>query len=80
MKLAQKIIVLIIVLFLFSCQKPTLKSWNATELKDSNLVLYDNGRITCVSYDSCEYIIYSRQGSISITHKGNCKYCKSRKN
>ena len=72
--------IVILFLFLFSCQKPRLRSWNDPEITGSNLTSYDGGEIKSIIYDSCEYIIYRREGSVTITHKGNCKYCSKRKN
>lgn len=72
--------IVILFLFLFSCQKPRLGSWNDPEITGSNPTSYDGGEIKSIIYDSCEYIIYSRQGSVTIAHKGNCKYCSKRKN
>lgn len=31
-------------------------------------------------YKGCEYIACGQGQSLSITHKGNCKYCKERNN
>ena len=61
--------IVILFLFLFSCQKPRLGSWNDPEITGSNLTSYDGGEIKSIIYDSCEYIIYRREGSVTITHE-----------
>ena len=47
--------IVILFLFLFSCQKPRLGSWNDPEITGSNLTSYDGGEIKSIIYDSCEY-------------------------
>ena len=37
-----------------------------------------NRTIQTIEYDECEYIYLRRYGSVTITHKGNCKHCEER--
>ena len=53
---------------------------SSEEIKDMsiNKTTYNemlNTRIVITTIDSCEYVILE----VGITHKGNCKYCKTRK-
>jgi len=42
----------------------------------STSVGYESSNIQIIEIDSCEYIKIMEFTSVSITHKGNCKYCK----
>lgn len=48
------------------------------ELYDKVISVSTNRTIQIVEIDSCEYIYMRRFSSISLVHKGNCKYCKLR--
>lgn len=48
---------------------------NKEELKTKRSFRY--AEMYSVEYDSCEYIIYNRYNKGGITHKGNCKNCKT---
>lgn len=37
-----------------------------------------NRTLQTIEHDECEYIYLRRYGSVSITHKGNCKFCAKR--
>lgn len=37
-----------------------------------------NRTIQTIEHDGCEYVYLRRYGSVSITHKGNCKFCAER--
>ncbi len=37
-----------------------------------------NRTIQTIEYDSCEYVYLRRYASVTITHKGNCKFCEKR--
>lgn len=61
-----------------------------TGCKDQHPVTYTDEQIICrdnringigvVVLDSCEYIKFTTDGfNYGITHKGNCKYCKERR-
>ena len=65
----KKILLLLIVCFLFSCTKNIKKS-------DTNFT-YNGQDIIILEVDSCEYIMMSNNSN-TLTHKGNCKYCKQR--
>lgn len=70
----KSLIVLLIALFsLAACQKATPnKGDTATDYGDFKLRVID----------SCEYLEYDHtlgvDGQYSLTHKGNCKFCKER--
>lgn len=58
-----------------------MPSCNNTSTTQGNSSLKYN----VIEIDSCEYIIlhsrtYGQMYVTSITHKGNCKYCKERRN
>jgi hypothetical protein len=36
--------------------------------------------INTFEYDGCEYIAVGQGTGLSVTHKGNCKYCRERAN
>lgn len=36
-------------------------------------------KLTTVVYDSCEYVVGVHSESGVMTHKGNCRFCKERK-
>jgi len=66
---------LAIILLLCSCDNKT---------KEGSFSINTIGDYNIVEIDKCEYIEYD-QGLIeyrvySLTHKGNCKYCKERNN
>ena len=56
-------------------------------MSEPKLVIDENdngwGDYKVTEIDSCEYIVYDsgvlNQRVYGITHKGNCKFCKSRK-
>lgn len=64
----------ILFLTLFSC----------TPQPEGGILTSRNGDYNTKVIDSCEYIEYDYgvvdQRVYSLTHKGNCKYCKSRQN
>ena len=37
-----------------------------------------NVTIQSIEYDGCEYVYLRRYSSVTITHKGNCKFCAER--
>lgn len=54
---------------------------NSTEVKEGKLYLEgvpDFYSIRTFEYDGCEYISFGSGNSLTITHKGNCKYCQQR--
>ena len=73
-----KYILLLLVIFMFcGC------GYKATRINESNsLELVDdpNGAYTIreFEYDGCQYIAFGGGSSLTITHKGNCKYCQQR--
>ena len=61
--------ILLVMCCLFSCE---------TNVKKSNIKSkYMGSEFAILEVDSCEYIMISND-SRSLTHKGNCKYCKER--
>jgi hypothetical protein len=74
----KKLILLLSVISLTSCQDGWWKTQNA-EVSPTTTTI--NGReVSIYVIDSCEYIgcIYSDHGDWA-THKGNCKFCLERK-
>jgi hypothetical protein len=68
----RKILVTIIVLTcLMSCEDDN------QEYNDDTYVRVP--KLTTITYDSCEYVVGVHSGSGVITHKGNCRFCKERK-
>lgn len=72
-----KQIIIICLLALVGCENPS------EEITTESTKLTDH--MSIVTIDSCEYIEYSyitgtEYGMYSLTHKGNCKYCKLRNN
>lgn len=41
--------------------------------KGENSIPYGNKTIQTIEHEGCEYVYLRRYGSVSITHKGNCK-------
>lgn len=62
----KKVVILLVALFLISC--------SCSEATPDRI-----GDLKVVTYDSCEYLMYSTYyGYYEVTHKGNCKYCEER--
>lgn len=40
---------------------------------------HDHTPLRVVEIEGCEYLIFSNEHKFAITHKGNCKYCMTRK-
>ena len=59
-----------IMILLFSCETTITQSTLPDKIDGSLVRIYE--------IDSCEYI-YIINDIKSLTHKGNCKYCKSRR-
>ena len=59
-------------LILSSCEMPKEKNAEFVEY-------YNYGNVRVIDIDSCQYVLYNVYGGYSITHKGNCKYCLTRK-
>jgi hypothetical protein len=47
---------------------------------NGDIIPIGNRTIQTIQYENCEYVYLRRYGSISITHKGNCKFCIETKN
>lgn len=54
---------------LFSCETTVTK----TNIKET----YNGSNVVIMTIDSCEYL-YIGNDTRSLTHKGNCKYCRAR--
>lgn len=61
-------ILLLSVFFLASCEQPNEKYLD--------FMPYGDRVVKTVIYEGCEYIVVKRMGEISVTHKGNCMFCK----
>lgn len=55
------------------------KAWKQ-QAENGTSFIVDDGLVPIVVLDSCEYLKSpSAYGYYSLTHKGNCKFCKLRK-
>lgn len=54
--------------------EPTSPNYECISIGPSYKVCYYTTEI-----DSCEYLVTSNSPGIGLAHKGNCKYCKMRK-
>lgn len=71
-----KYLLLASLLFLCGCGSNT-----KTEIKDNHLYLKDTFGSYVVremEYDGCQYIVMGAGSQLTVTHKGNCKYCLER--
>jgi len=59
----------VVFIFLQSCN----------DSSDKSVVTQTNGSYETVELDSCEYIVFREWYKGGITHKGNCKFCETRK-
>ena len=69
---------------IFSIITLSLVSCNNDTSTNTNINVYNSNDYEIIIIDSCEYIEYEH-GSLdsyvySLTHKGNCKFCKERSN
>jgi hypothetical protein len=65
----KQLLLILGIIILYSC---------TSNIKESSLNAKFKGQnVTIIEIDSCEYIMFYNNMS-STTHKGNCKYCKSR--
>ena len=73
-------------LVLCGCQQPqgspTQKA-DIVEPKEEGMVIkkfkhYGEYEIKEFEYDGCQYIVIGYGNNMTITHKGNCKYCLGR--
>jgi hypothetical protein len=70
---AQIAAILLLAAGLFSsCEMPKTK-------KATTIDSYDYGKTQIIEIDSCQYILHIGYKETAITHKGNCKYCLTRK-
>ena len=80
-----KAFIVILILLLSSCSEFVNTRNRIQENKHERYELIKNGKqvngfsISVMEYDSCEYLIISTEFNQNITHKGNCKHCKSKK-
>lgn len=63
------LVLLMVVIFLSGCET-TIES---SKIKET----YNGSSIQVYTIDSCEYIVLNHDYR-SLTHKGNCKFCKQR--
>jgi hypothetical protein len=83
----KKLIVLIAILFLTSCgltqkEKEEKSNQNAQQYKMELPDQRNDKGYKIIVLDSCEYIYAwfgEGNGGGSLTHKGNCKFCKQRR-
>jgi hypothetical protein len=75
------VLFLLITVFTVGCSREKNTSKETLIIKDNFAyrINYVDFNATIIEIDSCEYIISHVYGGYSITHKGNCKYCKERR-
>lgn len=68
---------LIVLLFVIGC------GYSGTKVTESNRLQVEGAmtdlQISEFEYKGCEYIAFGMGNSLTITHKGNCKYCAKKK-
>jgi hypothetical protein len=69
------IVVAMIAFLLCGCPKPQVELNKEKSKVGVYGFEYD---IRVFEYDGCEYICVGGGSSLTITHKGNCKYCQER--
>lgn len=73
----KKLILLIVLLFAFSCERKSSIQESKKEYKNDVLSVHDGPdeiySISVEKIDSCEYVIVRRHNALSIIHKANCE-------
>jgi len=70
--MTKKLVLLLFALLSFSaCDK---MSYTSEEVAMSYMP-----KLTTIVYDSCEYVIGADSYRAALAHKGNCKFCKERR-
>ncbi len=84
----KKIALILASTFMFCCSDiaPANQTESVEKCKRINLNykdengFYSDEEFTIIVIDSCEYLESNYDRSRNITHKGNCQFCKKRKN
>jgi len=76
------LLVACLALVLCGCLQPTQKS-DIIQPNDDGMVIkkfnhHGEYEIKEFEYDGCQYIVIGYGNNMTITHKGNCKYCAAR--
>lgn len=66
--------ILITVLLFCGCGYKETKITDSLEIKDH----MNSYMIREFEHDGCQYIAFGAGTGLSVTHKGNCKYCQQR--
>ena len=80
-----KLLFITLIIFLCGCVTPPKeekgKEYNFKWFTGSNDILSNSGdlKVRVAVIDSCEYVYVMFDRSMSIAHKGNCKYCLARR-
>lgn len=69
-----KLIILIALLGVCGCGYKETKITDSLEITDH----MNSYMIREFEYDGCQYIAFGAGTGLSVTHKGNCKYCQER--
>jgi len=78
------LLVACLAIMLCGCPKPqqNTKTTLVEPIEDSMVVKklkhYGEQEIKEFEYDGCQYIVFGTSSNMTITHKGNCKYCQAR--
>lgn len=79
------LLVACLALMLCGCPQPQQKNTKTTlvEPAEDGMVIkkfkhYGEHEIKEFEYDGCQYIVIGTGSNMTITHKGNCKYCLGR--
>lgn len=68
-----KILILAIASTFFGCENPNVSR------KSTEFIFSENGsRVEFVEIDSCEYLYVPNGNASWGSHKGNCRFCKTR--
>lgn len=76
--------VLLAVVFLIGCKKPSNEKQYIEQQENQGRTVYEfgfNKKVRVFEVDSCEYVAYdtgTSDGGTSIIHKQNCKFCLAR--
>jgi len=72
----KKVLLILVVLALYSCGE--LPEVNVDKKKTTYVLKEYYSPLEIITIDSCEYL-YGQEGhAIMLTHKGNCKNCKTK--
>jgi hypothetical protein len=71
----KKVLLILAVVTLYSCEEPKV---NVDKEKTTYILKEYYNPLEIVIIDSCEYLYLVEGHAIVLTHKGNCKHCKTK--